>query len=534
VTGPAPAGRATTWQRVGEVFSQGGFRRLVATRFASQLGDGIFQLSAAKLLLFDHPGANPALTLTGLVAITLIPFSVVVPFVGVFIDRWDRRKILTYTPAIRAGLAALLPLTIINGESNPLFFAIALLVLSANRLFLATTSAVLPQLVPEEDLLVANSVASTGGSIASVTGLGLGAAAAAILGGSRSAIVAAVAFGGAALLARRIPVRHHEPTERIPLAHALGAVAQELGDGLHRLAGAPRVRYALSAVAAGQVLIGVMTGASVVAFISRLHLGVGAVSSLLGAIGLGLGFGVALVPLVARRVREDFIVPIAFAIGAIGALVAGGLSRPSMTAAGVVVGLSYAFAKIPVDTIVQEEMPDEFRGRAFAVYDMIFNLSRVGGTAVAAVAVQARVRPETIVSAGALCYVFVSATLFFWARRIVGMRLSRRGRAARASAERTPPSDLVIPAGEIVTVRAYAGSRADEEPRAVVIGGREVPVEEVEWRAVQEREGERRRVFVVRLEGTRVRLAYVESSSLWEIERILDPGDGAARGPGGS
>jgi len=114
------------------------------------------------------------------------------------------------------------------------------------------------------------------------------------------------------------------------------------------------------------------------------------------------------------------------------------------------------------------------------------------------------------------------------------MRLSRRGRAARASAERTPPSDLVIPAGEIVTVRAYAGSRADEEPRAVVIGGREVPVEEVEWRAVQEREGERRRVFVVRLEGTRVRLAYVESSSLWEIERILDPGDGAARGPGGS
>jgi hypothetical protein len=74
----------------------------------------------------------------------------------------------------------------------------------------------------------------------------------------------------------------------------------------------------------------------------------------------------------------------------------------------------------------------------------------------------------------------------------------------------------------MVTVRAYAGSRADEEPRAVVVAGAEVPVEMIEWRAVEERDGERRRVFVCRVGGSRVRLAHIESSSLWEIERILD------------
>jgi len=77
----------------------------------------------------------------------------------------------------------------------------------------------------------------------------------------------------------------------------------------------------------------------------------------------------------------------------------------------------------------------------------------------------------------------------------------------------------------MVTVRAYAGSRAEEEPRAVVVGGEEVPVEAIDWRAVEERGGERRRVFVVRLAGRRVRLAHIESSSLWEIERVL-PGAG--------
>ena len=97
------------------------------------------------------------------------------------------------------------------------------------------------------------------------------------------------------------------------------------------------------------------------------------------------------------------------------------------------------------------------------------------------------------------------------------------GRDASAMRSGSVSSDFTIPAGEIVTVRAYAGSRAEEEPRAVVVAGRELPVEEVEWRAVQERDGERRRVFVVRLAGTRVRLAHVESASMWEIERVLGP-----------
>ena len=527
MTPPAASGRVTTWQRVGEVFAGEGFRALVATRFSSQLGDGLFQLAAAKLLLFDHPGPNPALTLTGLVAVTLIPFSLVVPFVGVFIDRWDRRKILTYTPIARAALAALLPFTIIAGDSSPAFFGLVLLVLSANRLFLATTSAVLPRLVPEEDLLVANSVASTGGSIASVAGLGIGAAIAAGIGGTRTALVAAAAFGLASLLARRVPVGRSIESRGEALLGALAAVAADLRDGLRHMRGSARVGYALSAVAAGQLLTGVMTGAIAVVFISRLGLGVGAISTLLGAIGVGLGVGVGVVPLVARRVREDFIVPISFAIGSAGALfTVTSLTRGRMTAGGVILGMSYAFAKIPVDTIVQEEMADEFRGRAFAVYDMIFNLARVAGTGLAAAAVEASVRAESIVTVAGLCYLFASGALFVWARKIVGMRKLRRTRADAPAGEASDATPSAFPAGEMVTVRAYAGSRSDEEPRAVVVGGREVPVEEIEWRGVEERSEDRRRVFVVRLEGSRVRLAHIESTSLWEIERVLAPRPG--------
>ncbi len=510
--GPAEAGR-TSRQRVREVFSSSGFRRLVATRIVSQIGDGLFQLAAADLLLFDDPGPNPALKLTAIVAVTLIPFSIVVPFVGVFIDRWDRRKILTDTPLVRAGLAALLPLTIFGGRESPVFFVVALVVLSANRLFLATMSAVLPSLVTRRDLLVANSVAATGGSLATVTGLGLGAAASAALGGARVALLASLAFAAAGLLARTLPVHHRIEHAGAPLLAEVRRVLAELAAGVHRVRASARVPFALSAVGFGQLFVGVTTGVITVIFLSRLKLGVGSVSTLLGAVGIGLGIGVVLVPLVARKIRPDFIVPISFAIGSAGVLLAAASpTRGPMTVAALIVGVSYAFAKIPVDTIVQEEMPDDYRGRAFAAYDLLFNVARVAGTGAAAVAIEAGAPVDGILSASALGYLATSAGLSAWARRIGGVRKRKRSE---------PPAGFSLPAGEMVTVRAYAGSRADEEPRAVVVGGREVPVDGIEWRAVVEREGERRRVFVVRIGGARVRLAHVEPSSLWEVERIL-------------
>ncbi len=514
----------STRERVRELFAQAGFRQLVATRVASQFGDGLFQLATAKLLLFDHPGPNPALRLTALVAITLIPFSVVIPFVGVFIDRWDRRKILVYTPVARAAIAALLPATIIGGDATPAFYVVGLIVLSGNRLFLATASAVLPNLVPENDLLVGNSAAATGGSIATVSGLGAGAVLAAILGGSWTALFAAAAFAAAALLAMRVPVGRDVRRAHEGIRHALGRILSELAYGFRTMRLNRRVRYALSAIVMGQFLVGVMTAGATVVFIARLHLGVGSVSTLLGAIGIGLGFGVVIVPLVARRVREDLILPLAFAIGGAGVLTtSASLTRTSMTLGGIVVGVSYAFAKIPTDTIVQEEMNDDVRGRAFSVYDMLFNVARVAGTATAAALVAAEIRLESIVTGTGFFYFFASAGLVVWARRIVGMKRLRSIRSRIAETPAPATQSFALPAGEMVTVRAYAGSRSDEEPRAVVVGGSEVPVDLIEWRAVEERDGERRRVFVCHVGGSRVRLAHIESSSLWEIERILDP-----------
>lgn len=524
---PAPAGRPhPTVAAVRDLLRRPGFRHLFTARIVSQFGDGLFQLAAADLLLFDKPGANPAWTLTKLSAVTLIPFSMVVPLVGVFIDRWDRRRILTFTPLLRAALMGIVPLVASGNADNLGFYLIVLVVLSANRFFLATMSAVTPQLVPADELLVANSIATTGGSIANVVGLGAGAALSSFWTGTGASAVAAVAFAGAAILGRAIPVHRGERLVHVPLRAAVARVVSGMVAGVRKVRSSAVASYALGAITSMQVLIGAVTATIAVVYIKRLHLGVGAVTGVLAVTAVGIFAGVVAVPVAARHIREERLPVVGFVLGGLATLgTAVALSRSSIVAGSIFAGVSFAFAKIPVDTMVQESLPDEFRGRAFASYDLLYNVARVVGTAAAAAAVAAGASEKSIVAVIGAAYLLAAVVTY---RRSGGVREKRAPEPARPEPEPPRPKRLPAPApfspGEMIGVRAYAGSRADEEPRAIVVGEREFPIDDVIWRAVEERGGVRRRIFVARVAGHRVRLAYDEVSSLWEIDRILaDP-----------
>jgi MFS family permease len=523
-SGPTGRAQPTTREQLRRLFSARGFRRFFVTRMISQLGDGVFQLSAGAVLLFDHPGNNPALALLGVFAVALVPYSALGPFVGVFIDRWERRTILTWVPIGRAVCAATIPAAVLLGKRGWAFYLVVLIVLSSNRFFLATMSAVLPQLVPEDDLLVANTAATTGGSIANVTGQVVGAGISAVTGGTFASAVSSVAFAGSAITARTIPVHRGFIPERAPLWREVRDVAAEMVEGARVVARNARVVYALAAITMIQLLVGAMSGVLVFFFIHVLQLKVGSAAFVLAVLAAGIAAGVLLVPFIARRMPHDRLVPLAFAVGGLGNLIsAPHFSRVTAFIGTILVGVSYALAKIPVDTIVQEEMADMVRGRAFSLYDMLFNLARVVGIGLVGLAYQKHADSGMLV--WVIAAAFFGAALAFgsWERR---RRMELKGWMNWRRKPRPPkPVDMLQP-GEMVTVRAYAGARADEEPRTIVIGGHEVPIDAIDWRAIVEESGRRARVFVVRAAGRRIRLSHHEEDTGWQIERVslLAPG----------
>ena len=117
-------------------------------------------------------------------------------------------------------------LVLFNLKTAPLlFFGGALWVLSVNRLYLATASAVVPRLVPHEDLLMANSMATVGGTVALLFGVFVGGWIADLV--EDNTLVIAIAGGEwlvASLVATRIRsplLPHHVP--EAPVGDQLGA-----------------------------------------------------------------------------------------------------------------------------------------------------------------------------------------------------------------------------------------------------------------------------------------------------------------------
>src|SRR6266542_6401250 len=159
--------------RAKEALDSRDFRLLTSARIASTVSDGIFQAFLIDRLVFLSPEKGTAIGVAKAYALLVIPFSLLGPFTGVVIDRWSRRRILVFTPLIRAA-AALGILVLTSGPASLLLYALSLVVVSLNRFFISTTGAVLPALVPDEDLLMANSITQATGTVLTFAGLVVG------------------------------------------------------------------------------------------------------------------------------------------------------------------------------------------------------------------------------------------------------------------------------------------------------------------------------------------------------------------------
>ena len=480
-----------TRQRAREALRSDDFRRLFTIRLITQSGDGLFQAALISSIVFNPEEQNTILGFAIATLIVSLPFSIIGPFTGVFIDRWSRRKILVVAPWLRA---AAVWLVLFEPKAAPvLFFGGALWVLSVNRFYLATAVAVVPRLVPTQDLLIANSMTTVGGTVALLLGVFVGGWIADLVGAVPVIAIAGVEWLVASLVATRIRsplLPHHVP--EAPVRDEIRRVAREFADGITRLVHTPRALGSITSITLDQVGQGIVLVLSLFVFRHRFGEGVGSFSNLIGAGGLGVLLGILTVGKLEERFAKERIVARAFLAGGVALIaVATYITGWSVLVASFAVGLTFAWKKIPVDTMVQEAIPDGYRGRVFAVYDVAYNLSRVAA-AFLAIPLQNAFGEAWAVAIVGVVFILWSPVLPRWIGRIPELSL-----------------------------RFYEGARAEEEPRAVVWGGVEETVE-VERRSLEETAGVRRTRYRLRmLDGTMIEVSKVEPDGAWTLEREL-------------
>ena len=87
-----------------------------------------------------------------------------------FIDRWSRRQILVWSALLRAGFVVLTASLVASGGLGLPLYVSVLAALGVNRFFLSSLSAALPHVVGEDELVMANAVAPTVGTICTSLG----------------------------------------------------------------------------------------------------------------------------------------------------------------------------------------------------------------------------------------------------------------------------------------------------------------------------------------------------------------------------
>jgi MFS family permease len=385
------------------VLGERDFRRLFATRLVSQAGDGVFNAGLGAYVFFNaqsfpDPGAAAVAF-----AVLYLPYSFVGPFAGVLIDRWSRRQILVWSALSRFAFVAVAAAFVATGTLGlPLYIA-SLLVLGVNRFFLSALSAALPHVVSSDKLVMANSVAPTSGTVIAFIG-GIGGVVVHLitggghLGSAVTLMVAGLCYAAAGLVATRMPRDLLGPDRETLAAAAAAGVGTDLASVLRGLAaGARHVlsrRRALAALAATgghRFLYGILLLMSLLLYRNYFYKTSGSNTALghylLIVVASAIGYGAAAVitPVATRRLSKRAWITVLLAAGGIATAVLGvGFWQPGFLVIGFLLGVTAQGVAICATTVLQQEVDDDFRGRVFSLYDMLFNGAFVAGAAISA------------------------------------------------------------------------------------------------------------------------------------------------------
>jgi MFS family permease len=448
----AARGRSTFFGDLRVVLAERNFRRLFATRLVSQTGDGIITAGVGTYVFFNASTfPDPAAGAAAFAAL-YVPYSLIGPFAGVFIDRWSRRQILVWSAVLRAAFVTLTAALMAAGSHGPPLYLAVLLVLGVNRFFLSSLSAALPHVVAEDELVMANAVSPTAGGIMAIIG-GLAALGLNVATGNteRGAAITLLAGGGcyvaASLVATTMrrdllgPVR--EPGQPPPgrLLGELASVAAGLVAGARYVIRRRGPAAALGVTGGYSFLFGPLFLMVILLYRDYFYRSsVGAAEGHLGSMVIASGVGyfcaALLTPPATRRVSKPTWITLLVAASAVVTITLGEtFIQIAYLALGFCLYLARQGVAICAVTILQEEVEDAYRGRVFAFYDMMFNVTYAAGAGLSAAFMPADGHSPAIVALVAAGYVVLAVA--YWLSQRLGKASSGPGSGSGGSGSGT-------------------------------------------------------------------------------------------------
>lgn len=141
-------------------------------QFVSMLSSSAVNFAVIIYLSLHYKSAE-ILAFSGIAG--LLPQALIGPFAGVFIDRWDRKKVMVYADGFIAVCTFLMSFAFVDGEANLFLVYLLLACRSVGSAFHSPAiQAIAPLLVPREQLLRVSGINQMLQSVSSIAGPAIG------------------------------------------------------------------------------------------------------------------------------------------------------------------------------------------------------------------------------------------------------------------------------------------------------------------------------------------------------------------------
>jgi MFS family permease len=377
------------------------FLALWLAQAVTQVG-GNMVIYGLTVIIFSATKSNAAVSV--LLLTFLAPAVIFSAVAGVYVDRHDRRWILIITNLLRAAAFGLI---FVAHDQLAIVFAMNIFISTVTTFFGPAEAATIPYLVPRGQLLAANGLFTLTLNAAFALGFALlGPLVVTLAGPNALILLVAGSYLFAAALCATLPSARPAPQDDrsrrqglVAAEQAVGSTLSQLREGLRYIRDHRNVSWSLVYLGITASLIGVL-GVLGPAFATAalglapkdfvvvvLPLGFGIVTGILVLNAYGrmlprrrviegglLAFGILLMFLsVARRIVEFLqgvnAPPTPVDLSALVSLLS------VVIGIAFLAGISYAIVAIPAQTQLQEDLPEEVRGRVFGVLNMLVSVA---------------------------------------------------------------------------------------------------------------------------------------------------------------
>jgi DHA3 family macrolide efflux protein-like MFS transporter len=348
-------------------------RRLWVAQVVSVFGDFLAIFAVLSYVSFNLHASAAQVTLISVSF--MIPFALIGPVAGVFVDRWNVKRTMIASDLIRAALA----LALVFAGSLWQIYAILVLLSTVSTFFVPAQSVTLRTIVPREGLLAANALVQQAFQVMRIISPALAGAMVGWFGASSCYYIDTLSFiFSASMIATLVIAR--EPVVPAEGSHPLRSVLNDLSAGVRFIFTHPTISFVILAMAAGMFAVscfGPLIAVYVRDELQATSLAFGIINSL---IGVGMIGGTLVISRFGKQASKTHLALWGlFTMGAFVVVLAAFKTIAAASAGMFGLGIGVIFVIVAAQTIMQGQTPMEMVGRVSSSFMAVLSIAQLVG-----------------------------------------------------------------------------------------------------------------------------------------------------------